>query len=193
MFKTKFWQLLLFLSREGNGSPLHHSCLANPMDRGAWWAAVHGIAKSRTRLSDLTFSFHFHALEKAMAAHSSVPAWKIPGTGSLVGCRLRGRTESDTRKRLSSSSCVCVCVHARESGVRSCIRHTALGGAQDGEPREGHCTNCFSFPFSGEPRGARAHVRGTHFLIPDVSWEPGEVGTHRQTAGSPCRRSDLGP
>ena len=66
------------------------------MDRGAWWAAVHGVAKSRTRLSDFTFTFHFHALEKEMATHSSVLAWRIPGTGSLVGCRLCGRTESDT-------------------------------------------------------------------------------------------------
>ena len=66
------------------------------MDREAWHAAIHGVAKSRTRLSDFTFTFHFHALEKAMATHSSVLAWRIPGTGSLVGCRLWGRTESDT-------------------------------------------------------------------------------------------------
>ena len=66
------------------------------MDRGAWWAAVHGVAKSQTRLSDFTFTFYFHALEKAMATHSSVLAWRIPGTGSLVGCRLWGRTELDT-------------------------------------------------------------------------------------------------
>ena len=66
------------------------------MDRGAWWAAVHGVAKSQTRLSDFPFTFHFHALEKEMATHSSVLAWRIPGTGSLVGRRLWGRTESDT-------------------------------------------------------------------------------------------------
>ena len=66
------------------------------MDRGAWWAAVHGVAKSQTRLSDFTFPSHFHALEKEMATHSSVLAWRIPGTGSLVGCRLWGRVESDT-------------------------------------------------------------------------------------------------
>ena len=65
------------------------------MDRGAWWAAVHGVAKSWTRLSDFTFTFHFHALEKEMATHSSVLAWRIPGTGNLVGCRLWGCTESD--------------------------------------------------------------------------------------------------
>ena len=65
------------------------------MDGGAWWAAVHGVAKSRTRLNDFTFNFHFHALEKEMATHSSVLAWRIPGTGEPVGCRLWGRTESD--------------------------------------------------------------------------------------------------
>ena len=65
-------------SREGNGTPLQHSCLENPMDGGAWWAAVHGVTKSQTRLSDLTFTFHFHTLEKAMATHSSVLAWRIP-------------------------------------------------------------------------------------------------------------------
>jgi len=62
------------------GTPLQYSCLENPMDGGAWWAAVHGVAKSRTRLSDFTFTFHFHALEKEMATHSSVLAWRIPGT-----------------------------------------------------------------------------------------------------------------
>ena len=66
---------------EGNGTPLQHSCLESPMDEGAWWAAVHGVAKSRTRLSDFTFTFHFHALEKEMATHSSVLAWRIPGMG----------------------------------------------------------------------------------------------------------------
>ena len=66
------------------------------MDGGAWWAAVHGVAKSQTRLSDFTFTFHFPALEKAMATHSSVLAWRIPGMGSLVGCRLWGCTELDT-------------------------------------------------------------------------------------------------
>ena len=65
--------------REGNGNPLQYSCLENPMDGGAWWAAVHGVAKSRTRLGDFTFTFHFHALEKEMATHSSVLAWRIPG------------------------------------------------------------------------------------------------------------------
>ena len=60
-------------------------CLENPMDGGAWWAAVHGVARSRTQLSDFTFTFHFHALEKEMAPHSSVLAWRIPGTGKPGG------------------------------------------------------------------------------------------------------------
>ena len=110
--------------REANGTPLQYSCLENPMDRGAWWAAVYGVAQSRTRLSDFTFThwrrqwqptpvflpgesqgrgslmgchlwgrteldtterLHFHALEKAMATHSSVLAWRIPGTGEPGG------------------------------------------------------------------------------------------------------------
>ena len=66
------------------------------MDGGTWKAAVHGVTESQKRLSDFTFTFHFHALEKEMATHSSVLAWRIPGTGSLVGCRLQGHTESDT-------------------------------------------------------------------------------------------------
>ena len=88
--------LIKYRLLEGNGTPLHYSCLENPMGGGAWWAAVHGVARSRTRLSDFTLTFHFHALEREMATHSSVLAWRIPGTGSLVGCRLWGRTESDT-------------------------------------------------------------------------------------------------
>ena len=70
---------------EGNGTPLQYSCLENPMDGGAWWAAVHGVAKSRTRLNDFTFTFHFHALEKEMATYSSVLPWRIPGTGEPGG------------------------------------------------------------------------------------------------------------
>ena len=65
---------------EGNGNTLQYSCLENSMDGGAWWAAVHGVAKSRERLSDFTFTFYFHALEKEMATHSSILAWRIPAT-----------------------------------------------------------------------------------------------------------------
>ena len=71
--------------REGNGTPLQYSCLENPTDGGAWWAAVHGVAKSWTRLSDFTFTFHFHALEREIATHSSILAWRIPGMGEPIG------------------------------------------------------------------------------------------------------------
>ena len=71
------WLVIIF-SGEGNGTPLQYSCLENPMDGGAWKATVHGVAEGRTWLSDFTFTFHFHALEKEMATHSSILAWKIP-------------------------------------------------------------------------------------------------------------------
>ena len=77
--------LQFFILNSGNGTPLQYSCLENPMDGGAWWAAVHGVGKSRTRLSNFTFTFHFHALEKEMTTHSSVLAWRIPGTGEPGG------------------------------------------------------------------------------------------------------------
>ena len=70
---------------EGNVTPLQYSCLENPMDRGAWKAAVHGVTEGRTRPSDFTFTFHFHPLEKEMATHSSILAWTIPLTGEPGG------------------------------------------------------------------------------------------------------------
>ena len=79
-----YWSLHLE-SRRRQWHPLQYSCLENPMGGGAWWAAVHGVAKSQTRLSNLTFTFHFHALEKEMAVHSSILAWRIPGTGEPGG------------------------------------------------------------------------------------------------------------
>ena len=75
---------------EGNGTPLQYSCLENPMDRGAWWATVHGVAESWTLLSNFTFTFHFHALEKEMATHSSVLAWRIPGMAEPGGVLFMG-------------------------------------------------------------------------------------------------------
>ena len=71
--------------REGNGNPLQCSCLENPRDGGAWWATVHGVARSQIQLSNFTFTFHFHALEKEMATHSSVLAWRIPGMAEPGG------------------------------------------------------------------------------------------------------------
>ena len=84
---SQFWfsQCVCSAVGEGNGTPLQSSCLENPMDGGAWKAAVHGVAMSQTWLSNFTFSFHFHALEKETATHSSVLPWRIPGTGKPGG------------------------------------------------------------------------------------------------------------
>ena len=79
-----------YIYGEGNGTPLQYSCLENPMDGGAWKAAVHEVAEGQTWLSNLTFTFHFHALEKEMATHSSVLAWRIPGTGEPGGLLFMG-------------------------------------------------------------------------------------------------------
>ena len=124
----KITENLKKLFREGNGNPLQYSCLENPMDRGAWWAAVHGVSKSQTRLSDLTFTFHFHALEKAMATHSSVLAWRIPGMEEAWGAAVYGVAQSQTGlKRLSSSSrqllcglCVLCCAKSLQSCLTLC-------------------------------------------------------------------------
>ena len=79
-----------------NGTPLQYSCLENPMDGGAWWAAVHGVAESWTRLSDFTFTFHIHAWRRKWQPTPVFLPGESQGWGSLVGCRLWGRTESDT-------------------------------------------------------------------------------------------------
>ena len=84
-FFSFFCCTLMYGTGEGNGTPLQYSCLENPVDGGAWWAAVHGVAGSRIRLRYFTFIFHFHALEKEMETHSSVLAWRIPGTGEPGG------------------------------------------------------------------------------------------------------------
>ena len=82
--------LYKFTDGEGDGTPLQYSCLENPMDGGAWLTAVHGVARSQTRLSNFTFTFHFHVLEEEMATHSSVLAWRIPGTGEPGGLLFMG-------------------------------------------------------------------------------------------------------
>ena len=84
-FKINFYWRVVKEIREGNGTPHQYSCLENPMDRGAWKAAVHVVAEGWTRLSNFTFTFHFHTLEKEMTTHSSVLAWKIPGMGEPCG------------------------------------------------------------------------------------------------------------
>ena len=82
---------------EGNGTPLQYSCLENLMDGGAWKAAVHEVTERQTRLSNFTFTFHFHALEKEMATQSSVIAWRILGTGEPGGLPSMGSHKSRTR------------------------------------------------------------------------------------------------
>ena len=114
------------LSREGNGTPLQDSCLENPMDGGAWQAAVHGIAKSRTQLGDFTLTFHFHVLEKEMATHSSVLAWRVPGTAEPGGLPSMGSHRVDTteatqqqqqqaQKKFSCSVCSLQSFYEKES------------------------------------------------------------------------------
>ena len=88
--------MLIYKLGEGNGTPLQYSCLENPMDGGAWKTAVHGVAEGQTRLSNFTFTFHFHALEKEMATHSSVLAWRIPGTGGTWWAAIYGVAQSQT-------------------------------------------------------------------------------------------------
>ena len=97
---------------EGNGTPLQYSCLENPMDGGAWWAAVHGVAKSQTRLSEFTCTFHFPALEKEMATHSSVLAWRIPGTGEPGGLPSMGshRVRHDWSNLAAASAFALACL-----------------------------------------------------------------------------------
>ena len=90
--------------RRRQGTPLQHSCLETPTDGGAWWAAVHWVTKSRTQVSDFPFTFHFHALEKDMATHSSVLAWRIPGTGEPGGLPSLGSHSRTRLKRLGGSS-----------------------------------------------------------------------------------------
>ena len=128
---TKYKNYITTLCGEGNGTPLQYSCLENPMDWGAWWAAVHGVTKSPARLSDFSFTFHFHALEKEMATHSSVLAWRIPGTGEPGGLLSMGShrvghdwsdlaattrwSASGVLKQRTKFLCLCVCYPERDS------------------------------------------------------------------------------
>ena len=97
---------------EGNGTPLQCSCLENPRDGGAWWAAVYGVTEGWTWQSDFNFTFHFHALEKAMAPYSSVLAWGIPGTGepgglpSMGSHRVGHRVRHDWSNLAAAAACV---------------------------------------------------------------------------------------
>ena len=111
------------MAGEGNGTPHQYSCLENPMVGGAWWATVHGVVKSWTRLSDSTFTFHFHALEKEMATHSSVLAWRIPGMGEPGGLPSMGSHR--VRHDWSDLAAAAAASMAREAGQSSCQCHRA--------------------------------------------------------------------
>ena len=119
---TNVWESLASIFREGNGNPLQYSCLESPMDGGAWWAAVHGVTKSRKRLNNFIFNFHFHALEKEMATHSSVLAWRIPGKAepgglSSMGSHRVGHNWSDLAAAAATKSlCWCSNPSALECG-----------------------------------------------------------------------------
>ena len=140
------------------GNPLQYSCLENPMDRGAWWAVVRGVAKSWTRLSDLTFTFHFHALEKEMATHSSVLAWRIPGMGEPGGLPSMGshRVGYDWSDLAAAAAVTC--------GNYCCVTEE-----EDSCPGSYGCP-VPSRPYTGEEelpalrstRRAALHVQGLH-------------------------------
>ena len=116
MLYSRFSLVILFIHSsvcigEGNGTPLQYSCLEDPMDGGAWWAADHGVARSWTRLSDFTFTFHFHGLEKEMATQCSVLAWRIPGMGEPGGLPSMGshRVGHNSSELAAAAAAVCVC------------------------------------------------------------------------------------
>ena len=118
----------LYLFWEGDGTLLQYSCLENPMDGGALWAAVHGIAKSRTRLSDFTLTFHFHALEKETATHSGVLAWRIPGTGEPGGLLSEGSHRvGHNWSDLAAAAAVVYSCQCRRCGFNPWVGKTSWG------------------------------------------------------------------
>ena len=142
---------------EGNGTLLQYPCLENPRDRGAWWAAVPGVVKSRTRLSDFTFTFHFHTLENEMATHSSILAWRIPGTGSLVGCRLWGRRVGHDWSDLAAAAAAATDFPGGSDGEAS-VHNVGDQGLIPGSgrsPREGY-GNPLQYSYLENPMDGRA-------------------------------------
>ena len=100
--------IIMIAIEEGKGTPLQYSCLENPMDGGAWWAAVHGVAKGWTRLNDFTFTFHFHAVEKEMATHSNVIAWRI-------------RSSLFMGNKIKSRNSICCSLQAQNKNAHICL------------------------------------------------------------------------
>ena len=135
---------------EGNGTPLQYSCLENPMDGGAWWAAVLGVAKSRARLSAFTFTFHFHASEKEMATHSSVLAWRIPGTGEPGGLPSMGlnRVGHDWNNLAAAAAEMFKCVSEREILDQNVsVKHELCTAAAEVRDTEASCLHVWLWLF----------------------------------------------
>ena len=146
------------LHGEGNGTPLQYFCLENPMDGGTWWAAVRGVARRQTRLSDFTFTFYIHALEKEMATHSSVLAWRIPGTAEPGGLPSLGshRVRHDWSDLAAAATSVVNSVPIRtlqESLTRSFHRCFA---------------SCNPSPCSYRSRSLKPIIRLHHLLCPHL-------------------------
>ena len=121
---------------EGSGNPLQYSCLENPMDGGTWWATVHGVAKSQTRLSDFTFTFHFHALEKEMTIHSSILAWRIPGAEEPGGLpSIRSPRVRHNWSDLAAAAAACLYNHIYfEVGNGTPLHYSCLENSMDRDP-----------------------------------------------------------
>ena len=167
---------------EGNGTPLQYSCLQNPMDGGAWWAAVHGVAKSQIQLSDFPFTFHFHALEKEMATHSSVLVWRMPGTGEPGGLPSMGshRVGHDWSDLAAAAATYIYYFH-----LKMTILTKGFSGGSDGKESAYNTGDLDSIPGSGRSPG-EGNGNTPVFL-------PGEFHGQRSLVGySPwdCKESD---
>ena len=181
------FKCLYYGDREGNGPPLQSSCLENPMEGGAWKAAVHGVAEGWARFSDFTFTFHFHALEKEMATHSSVLAWRIPGTGEPGGLPSMGSHKVGH----DWSNLATAAAYYREGNgtplQSSCLENPmkggpwkdALHGITEGRTRLSDFT--FIFHFHALEKEMATHSSVLAWRIPRTG-EPGglpSMGSHR--------------
>ena len=159
------------------------------MDGGDWWAAVHGIAKSQTRLSDFTFTFHFHALEKEMATHSSVLSWRILGTGEPSGQPSMGSQSQTGLKRFSSSSRGSLKKQELQKSIYfcfigytkafDCVHHNKLWKTLKEMGIPGHLTCCLRNLYAGQ----EATVRTGHGTM---EWFQIGKGVHQGCILSPC-------
>ena len=136
------------------------------MDRGAWWAAVHGVAKSRTRLSDFTITFHFHALEKEMATHSSVRVWRIPGTGEPGGLLCSGphRVGNDWSDLAAAAAAA-----AAQHNLGSVLNNILLEWLMLNNEDEAHCHWILTTSLWGRWRWQSAHT-ARQVLLREARW-----------------------